>query len=375
MTLNFSKDFLILSPIFNEEKLVPKVTGKAEALNYRKNVIFVDDGSKKDNTAQALQQSGAYFISFTENARKEGSVYNALQLLKARYGSLPEYLVTLDGDSYLAPEVTGTSVEENLTEGIRHMRESGFVARPIDIAVPLTPRSGILEWLQALKWYLIVKIRSFNSHILRMSPGLIGAGVIFKTQTFLDGMPQKKTGFEAGDTELSNIISSMGRIDVPLSSVSVQTRVFESWGDFFTQQKRWALGQLEGSPKLFFAAFASGLILFDAFILLNLPVFAGLALVLGIYAGTSWLIRQAVFMMTKFWGRATPADEEIRVQLFRDAFLIMPLLVIYETFNILYIFNNAVFQRLFMKATAPSRETPSGTPISQAPRSEMRSGL
>ncbi len=356
---------VILSPVFNERDKLPEVLENIKQQKYLKNVIFVDDGSS-DTTATFLRDSGVYFISFAKNAQKEGALLNALEILQNRYG-LPDYFVAIDGDSYFG----GENILAVLKKAIKEMEKGGNVARPIDIEAHLTARSGALEWLQGIHWYLTMGIRTIYSKISFFPPSLLGGGNIFKTQVFLDAVAKRKAGFEAGDVELNGIISSMGKVAKPLSTVRVRTEVFKKWNDFFKQQRRWARAQLEGTPNWFFAVFLSGLVLFDAFILWNLPAFLALTAVLAVASVFSVMLRYGVMQFQKFASagskRNLPEQQSIRVRFWRDVVLLSPLLALYETVNMFTMFNVATFQQLQAPKSIPPWTDTTAT------RSEIRS--
>ncbi|HPW77500.1 MAG TPA: glycosyltransferase, partial [Candidatus Omnitrophota bacterium] len=291
-------DFVILSPVFNEQDQLPGVLENIKRRKYSEDVIFVDDGSS-DGTAEILRASGVYFISFAQNARKESALLNAMAVLRKHHHRVPEYFVAVDGDSYLAGTGQGI-LRAELEKSIQEMEKGGYVARPIDIEAHLTARSGTLEWLQGIRWYLTMGICAVYSKISFPSPSFWGGGNIFKTQAFLDVVAKRKADFESGDVELNGIAGSMGKVGKPLSTVKVRTEALKKWDDFIKQQRRWARAQFEGTPSWFFAGFLSGLVLFDVFILLNLPAFMALMMVSVIMSVLFAALRHKVTQSQKF---------------------------------------------------------------------------
>ena len=239
---NMPQDFMILSPVLNRADQIETVIREARERGYLSRLLFVDDGST-DGAAKKLLATprDVSYISFNENRQKEGALLHAIQFLK----SFPEYFISLDGDSFLNVKGDPAAV---FNEAIRQMKEKDQVARPLDIAADLPAHPGLAQWLQSVQWYLMMRLRDFRVKFLRGEPGLIGAGVLYRTDIFLKAMEQKKTGFAAGDIELHNLVSDLGDIGMPAEGATVMTGVFKDFRSFFSQQKRWFAGTWEALP-------------------------------------------------------------------------------------------------------------------------------
>lgn len=338
-------DLAVLSPVFNEESQLQLVIDHAREAGYLDRMIFVDDASS-DRTVSILEQNpDVFYVSYSMNRQKEGAIQKTVEYLK-EYKKFPPYFVSLDGDSFL--DVRRGAVTETLRKIAMQMNRSGEVARPIDISGQVSEKSNFVEWVQAVQWYFMMKFRNIRSHFIRGTAALLGGGVVFNTEKFLEAMAQKKLGFAAGDLELGGIISRLGETGMPVTEVTVKTEVLHDWRSFLQQRERWYYGTWEAAPGSMLVLTLGldalvGLPLLINGVAVTLVAWAGLMLGLFFW-GSSSLIMRAAFL----WLKPVLIRD---VSFTRDVLSFMPFYILLQVVTFIYYVNKTGIQYAFRKRT------------------------
>ncbi|MBL7081806.1 MAG: glycosyltransferase, partial [Candidatus Omnitrophica bacterium] len=164
------KDYVIITPVYNEGEELEGILKKVEELGYLDRVIFVDDGSTDNITVQILKAWKARgkikVIYCPQNGRKIGAIRTALHCLE-KENKLPENIVLTDADTFLEPVEGYNSVKEAIQAVVDYKDSCGFVG----LALPLRPaQKGILSKIQALEYS--------NSMMLRRLLGWRGQAIV-----------------------------------------------------------------------------------------------------------------------------------------------------------------------------------------------------
>lgn len=256
-------DFIILSPVYNEEWTILRTILDARRNGTLERIIFINDAStdrtlsllhqlrRRDwdaaeqtmaviqaereskiassNTSarhrieteskaiqealRALREDASlpdliHVLSFDVNQHKEGAIRAALEALDRRYGALPDATILMDGDSYFE-STSQRTVLNALREGADDLLKNGHAAVPIRISGRLEPGDGFIPWLAAWEWETQEFVRSlFASQSPRLQrlgirPSVSGGAGIFDTDKLRAALNRHSgTNFEGGDSEL-----------------------------------------------------------------------------------------------------------------------------------------------------------------------------
>jgi len=180
----------ILVPVYNESSAIMNLVKalKAEGLIEKYRVILCDDGST-DNSFEIMQQCSKGINSITcirnrFNERKVGAIYKMAQIVNT------PFLLTLDADCILA------ELEDNALETLmQKMIQESYTATCFRIIPHDTNWLGRLQKLD----YLIFadSLRA----ILGVPVCLIGQGVLWRTDSFLDVLANHSGEFDGDDLE------------------------------------------------------------------------------------------------------------------------------------------------------------------------------
>lgn len=252
------QDYLVLAPIL--VKTAQEVTDLADVLmrsregGYLGRTIFVDDGSAPELQEQmsALREQfpDFHYIQFDRNQQKEVALYAAIDRLRNEYQNrglvFPSHFASVDADSaFSAPSGVIAETAQNLNQAVENLRSNPRIgAVGIEIKGALTPgKSGFIEWLQAMNYYITMKLGKVIAFIL--NPSIPGGGVIYSTAAFEkaveDTVGKEKTwSYLSGPMKLRTGIAAQGlKIGAPYSGVTVKTKIFSSLRQLIDQQQRW----------------------------------------------------------------------------------------------------------------------------------------
>ena len=246
-------DFVMLAPVFNEgkNKAVDFVLmiEKGKTLGYSDRIIYVDDGST-DETPAILKAAGVFYISFDRNQQKEGAIRAAMDYLKANL-SLPEYLVAFDGgDSFLEAQpgsIVTSEIQKAVAQlkGLNRSRTKMFVAQPIKIETRASEKPTFLEKVQAVMW-------RFSMSQSAMAGGYIpGGGEIYRTENYYQALRNLKLDFESGVFQLTKNLKKQGALAPFPAAMVVRTGLMPDWSSYWSQQARFARGNLASKLWLF----------------------------------------------------------------------------------------------------------------------------
>ena len=249
-------DFKILAAAYNEEDVIEEAMERALKAGYIDRMVIVDDGSK-DSTGEILDRYKKYGLTVIhkQNSGKVDSIRQALIAME-KDGSLPEYVITTDADSFFSlnenrEESAKLDTEDpkrvvnKLQEAIDYSRENDLAAVALNIIPTSKEGDGIVPLMQQVKW------RYSNSLPKGLSFSVAGAGGVYRAESLVDAMKKHSGKFSAEDTELVALIRGEGGKTGKFGKgLQVKTDIPRNIKTYLKQYKRYGRGVLEQlNPK------------------------------------------------------------------------------------------------------------------------------
>jgi len=283
----------VIIPAYNEEKVIANtIEGLLETKYPKKEIIFVDDGSK-DNTLQiALQYKDKIKVLHKENGGKATAI---------NYGmvySTGEIIVIVDADT-----IIGRQSLKEIVKGFEVNENIAAVAGNIKVR----NRMNWITKCQALEYITGIQIvrRAFDVFgSITIVPGALGA---FK-KSFLPqvGAYGKDTIVEDFDQTIKLLKS--GLVTQGSTKATAYTEAPNTLRDFAAQRKRWYRGNLQvlkrhkdalTNPRFGYLQKLSLPYLFLGMIITPIIGFTAAAnAILGIILGDGWYVLQISLIFT-----------------------------------------------------------------------------
>lgn len=175
--------YLILVPAYNEGNQMDQILREIKRRGYLHRVAVVDDGSG-DNTPAILrqwQESEGLRVFFNPvNGQVVGAFLYALDQMK-KSGSLPDYIILVDADSFLEPTSQDRSVESAIRFTLKQMQEKRLAAAGLPIEPWIRENSTWVEQAQVAGYRAGWFLRRFL-HRREQQLVISGAGGVFRAE-------------------------------------------------------------------------------------------------------------------------------------------------------------------------------------------------
>jgi len=223
-------DISIIIPAYNEEKvIVHTIEAILEAKYPKKEIIFVDDGSKDRTLDIALQYKDKILVLHKENGGKASALNYGLVYAKG------EIIVIVDADT-----IIGRNSLKEMVKGFHINEHVAAVAGNIKVR----NRTNLITKCQALEYITGIQIvrRAFDIFgSITIVPGALGA---FKKSFLLEaGAYGKDTVVEDFDQTIK--LLKAGLITQGSTRATAYTEAPSTLHDFIAQRKRWYRGNIQ----------------------------------------------------------------------------------------------------------------------------------
>jgi len=305
----------VIIPAYNEEKVIANtIEGLLETKYPKKEIIFVDDGSKDKTLEIANQYKDKIKVLHKENGGKATAInYGVLY-------STGEIIVIVDADT-----IIGRQSLKEIVKGFEINEHVAAVAGNIKVR----NRTNWITKCQALEYITGIQIvrRAFDVFgSITIVPGALGA---FK-KSFLKeaGAYGKETIVEDFDQTIK--LLKAGLITQGSSKATAYTEVPNTIRDFIAQRKRWYRGNLQvlkrhsdalTNPRFGYLQKLSLPYLFLGMIITPIIGFTATAnAILGIILGDGWYVLQVSlifivvhYLMTSLALRIDGEDQKLLI--------------------------------------------------------------
>lgn len=236
-------DYHVVVPVFNEAGLLEQVLQRIDAAGYLRRVTFVNDASTDDSAAvldRWREDRDIDVIHLAVNRRKEGAIRAAMESLE-RQGRLPDKLILLDADSFMASTRPGTDIDRAVRDAAAHMDANDLAAMGFRYDIFLPDRPKLLQRAQYAEF---AGLRFMN----RVAPQqhqmwvINGRGGMFRTRILLPILQAIEPDFETGDILITQKIMASGHKIAYYDDIKVETMDVDTLRDFSRQRRRWARG-------------------------------------------------------------------------------------------------------------------------------------
>ena len=220
----------VLIPAYNEEKVIANTIEALIETKYpKKEIIFIDDGSKDNTLEIASRYKDKITILHKENGGKASALNYGLVYSKG------EVIVIVDADT-----IIGRNSLLEIIKGFEVTENVAAVAGNIKVRNPINwiTKCQSLEYITGIQ---IVR-RAFDIFgTITIVPGALGA---FKKKFLIDsGAYQKDTIVEDFDTTIKLLKS--GLITQGSTKSTAYTEAPSTLHDFIQQRKRWYRGNIQ----------------------------------------------------------------------------------------------------------------------------------
>ena len=311
----------VIVPAYNEEKVIQKTLESMIETKYpRKEILFVDDGSKDRTLEIAKQFKKDVIVLHKENGGKASALNYGLQYAKG------EIVVVVDADT-----IIGRNSLKEIVKGFEVDEHVAAVAGNIKVR----NRVNWITKCQALEYLVGIQVirRAFDTFgSITVVPGALGA---FK-KSFVSGTGAygKETIVEDFDQTIK--LLKAGLITQGSIKAVAYTEAPSSLSDFVKQRKRWYRGNIQvlkrhtdaltntrygnlqkiALPFLFLSIFITPIIGFTSFV----------NVIYGVATGDAWWVFEVagIFMVVHFLmsALAIRIDEEDPKLLWHAGFLL-----------------------------------------------------
>jgi biofilm PGA synthesis N-glycosyltransferase PgaC len=220
-------DISIFIPVYKQSDHIASVLNELSSQNVSKE-IFVTVDEPKDGFLELINQDMYPDVKFVINNERVGKANALNTTVKLSSGKV---LLFLDSD------VRVTNDSEYLRKIIMDMQYTDI----LDIKKRVTKDKSFLSKMTYYE-YLTYNISSWlSSHYLHKCPAVNGAAFAIKRETF-----EKVNGFRtvvAEDIDLATRAFLEDKSFAYTQDVEVKNAVYSGWHKWFTQRRRWAIGQ------------------------------------------------------------------------------------------------------------------------------------
>jgi poly-beta-1,6-N-acetyl-D-glucosamine synthase len=228
----------IILPAYNEGAVIDSAISSLLALDYpRYEIIVVDDGSADDTAEKASRYEGDFdSVRVRVYSKSNGGKASALNL-GLRMAAYP-FVLTMDGDSILAPATLRESMHHFLREDVAAVAGNVKVGNRINMLT----RLQALEYVEGLN---IPRRAQAAVRAVNIVPGPVG---IFRREVVLQLGGYESDTF-AEDTDLTLKLLSRGWRVVYEERAVAFTEAPENLLDLMKQRYRWTRGILQALAK------------------------------------------------------------------------------------------------------------------------------
>jgi len=275
--------FQIVVPVYNEEKVLDTVLENAKTFEYLRYLVVANDAST-DRTSEILdrwvRESGLRVVNLLENAKKEGAILAALEVLHEE-GLLKPYTILLDADTRFQVSDFGLDVALQLRRAIEFLEHEGLGAMALRVNASYFSRPSP-AFLSAYSTYFGLQFDCWLFGLLGQLWVINGAGGLFRTEQLLCILQKMTPSFETGDLQITvELMKNGGRLRL-YDKIKALTYVPESAVELFNQRRRWERGTLKimWKEKSFYLRQFSRLSLLPVAIMLHFALYVGVVLTL-----------------------------------------------------------------------------------------------
>ncbi|MCD6576801.1 MAG: glycosyltransferase family 2 protein [Anaerolineaceae bacterium] len=245
-TINTNKDnhWHVVVPVYNEAEHLETVLKTLLPLGYSHRVTFVNDAST-DSSGKILDtwtsRLKCKVIHLQENQKKEGAIRKVLEKMKNE-GTLPEYTILLDADSFLMPNAT--TVSELIQKAITNMKVNNVAGMAFRIEAIIPP--GISPLQRCIYYdYAGVQFDNWLTSKYDQLWVINGPGGIFKSSKLLYSLQSMVPDFETGDLLITvNLMKNNEKVAF-WPHLTVKTWVPRNYTEYFQQRRRWERGSIK----------------------------------------------------------------------------------------------------------------------------------
>jgi cellulose synthase/poly-beta-1,6-N-acetylglucosamine synthase-like glycosyltransferase len=283
----------VIIPAYNEEKVIKKTLESMIETQYpRKEIIFVDDGSKDGTLDIAKEFNDQITVLHKENGGKASALNYGLVYAKG------EIIVIVDADT-----IIGRNSIKEIVKGFEVSEHVAAVAGNIKVR----NRVNWITKCQALEYLTGIQVirRAFDTFgSITVVPGALGA---FKKACISGtGAYGKETIVEDFDQTIK--LLKAGLITQGSVKAVAYTEAPSTLGDFVAQRKRWYRGNIQvlarhsdalTNPRFGYLQKLALPYLFLGMIITPIIGFTALAnVVFGVLAGDGWWVLEAAGIFT-----------------------------------------------------------------------------
>ncbi|MFB5613315.1 MAG: glycosyltransferase, partial [Nitrosarchaeum sp.] len=283
----------VIIPAYNEEKVIANtIEGLLETKYPKKEIIFVDDGSKDNTLRIAKQYQDRIKVLHKENGGKATAINYGIQY------STGEIIVIVDADTIIG--------RQSLKEIIKGFEVNEHVAA-VAGNIKIRNKTNWLTKCQALEYITGIQIvrRAFDIFgSITIVPGALGA---FKKSFLIEsGAYGKETIVEDFDQTIK--LLKAGLITQGSTKATAYTEAPNTLRDFVAQRKRWYRGNIQvlkrhsdalTNPRFGYLQKLSLPYLFLGMVITPIVGFTATAnAILGIILGDWWYVLQVSLIFT-----------------------------------------------------------------------------
>jgi biofilm PGA synthesis N-glycosyltransferase PgaC len=228
----------VILPAYNEGPVIESAIRSLLRLNYpRYEIIVVDDGSTDDTAEKASRFEGEFdTVRVRVYSKSNGGKASALNL--GLHAASYPFVVTMDGDSLLAPDTLYDSMHHFLRPDVAAVAGNVKVGNRVN----LLTRLQALEYVEGLN---IARRAQASIRAVNIVPGPVG---IFRRDVMLQVGGYDSDTF-AEDTDLTLKLLSKGWRVVYEDRAIAYTEAPENFRDLMRQRYRWTRGILQALDK------------------------------------------------------------------------------------------------------------------------------
>ena len=243
---SINRKFQIIVPVYNEEQRLEKIFSLAKDSGYIKNIVFVDDAST-DSSLKILKHWVKYekinLISFPVNAKKEGAIKAAMDILLER-GELRPYTMLLDADSFIVSTVTDISINVAIENAISYLNHNQLSALSFRIEAT-SDRLFNIFYMSAFSDFYGMQFDHWLTSKQSQVWVINGSGGLFKTQKLHSILNTIVPDFETGDLKITVELMKQNSPINYYPLIKINTFSPNTVFTYFNQRRRWERGTIK----------------------------------------------------------------------------------------------------------------------------------
>ena len=243
---SINRKFQIIVPVYNEEQRLEKIFSLAKDSGYIKNIVFVDDAST-DSSLKILKHWVKYekinLISFPVNAKKEGAIKAAMDILLER-GELRPYTMLLDADSFIVSTVTDISINVAIENAISYLNHNQLSALSFRIEAKSDTPFNIF-YMSAFSDFYGMQFDHWLTSKQSQVWVINGSGGLFKTQKLHSILNTIVPDFETGDLKITVELMKQNSPINYYPLIKINTFSPNTVFTYFNQRRRWERGTMK----------------------------------------------------------------------------------------------------------------------------------